>query len=82
MIGKAGGTIKQIQRENEVQIKICNDRQSQWVDLTISGSNDQVIDNALNHIKTIIGSIKEKNESFQPKSFVKPGRCQTFLYVF
>ncbi|CAF1252655.1 unnamed protein product [Adineta steineri] len=63
VIGKGGATIKQIQKDNDVQIKICNDRQSQWVDVTISGSNDQAINNGFNHIKTIIGSIKEKNES-------------------
>jgi hypothetical protein len=73
LIGKGGGTIKQIQRENNVQIKVSNDRQTQWVDLIISGSNDQVITNAFNHIKNIIGNIREKNESSQSKSSFQPG---------
>ncbi|CAF0728009.1 unnamed protein product [Rotaria sp. Silwood1] len=68
LIGKGGETIKQIQRENDVQIKVSNDRQNQWVDLIISGSNDQVIKNAFNRIKNLVGTIKEKNESFQSKS--------------
>ena len=65
LIGKGGGTIKQIQREYDVQIKVSNDRQNQWVDLTISGSNDEAIQNAFNHIENIVGAIKEKNEYFQ-----------------
>ncbi|CAF3871017.1 unnamed protein product [Rotaria sp. Silwood2] len=71
LIGKGGETIKQIQRENDVQIKVSNDRQNQWVDLIISGSNDQVIKNAFNHIKNIVGTIKEKNEYFQSKSSIE-----------
>ncbi|CAF1010228.1 unnamed protein product [Rotaria sordida] len=71
LIGKGGETIKQIQRENNVQIKISNERQSQWVDLIISGSNDQIIKNAFDHIKNIIGTIKEKNEYFQTKSSIE-----------
>jgi polyribonucleotide nucleotidyltransferase len=85
LIGKAGATIKQIQRENDVQIKVSNDRQSQWVDLMISGSNDQVINNAFNHIKSITGNIKEKNESSQSKSFVQPGiffKYYSIIYLF
>jgi len=85
LIGKAGATIKQIQRENDVQIKVSNDRQNQWVDLMISGSNDQVINNAFNHIKSITGNIKEKNESSQSKSFFQPGIfyiIQSFICLF
>jgi predicted PilT family ATPase len=81
LIGKGGGTIKQIQKENDVQIKVSNDRQSQWVDLIISGSNDQMINNAFNHIKNLIGIIKEKNESFQSKSLFKPGMLN-FVIIY
>lgn len=78
LIGKGGVTIKQIQRDNDVQIKVSNDRQNQWVDLMISGSNDQV-NNTFNQIKNMIGSIKEKNESFQSKSFFKSG---IFVFIY
>lgn len=71
-----------MQRDNDVQIKVSNDRQSQWVDLTISGSNDQVIDNTFNHIKNLTGSVKEKNESIQTKSFAQPGIFYIFQWLF
>jgi hypothetical protein len=82
LIGKGGGTIKQVQRENDVQIKVSNDRHGQWVDLMISGSNDQVINNAFNHIKTIIGTIKEKDELSQSKSFFQSGIFIFFNHLF
>lgn len=82
LIGKGGLTIKQIQRDNDVQIKVANDRESQWIDLTISGSNDQAINNAFNHIQTVIRNIKEKNESSQSKSFFKPGIFKLFICLF
>ncbi|UJR25523.1 hypothetical protein I4U23_006869 [Adineta vaga] len=71
LIGKGGGTIKQLQRDNNVQIKVSNDRQSQWVDLMINGGNEQVINNTFDQIKNLIGSIRDKNESFQTKSSFK-----------
>jgi hypothetical protein len=85
LIGKAGGTIKQIQRDNDVYLKIANDRNSQWVDLLISGSNNQVINNAVNQIENIIGPIKEKNgldqsnTDNQSNSFFKTG---ILIYLF
>jgi hypothetical protein len=78
LIGKGGGSIKQLQRDNDVQIKVSNDRESQWVDVMISGSNDQAVNNAFNQIKNLTGSIQEKNESGQSKSFFKPG-CYIFF---
>jgi hypothetical protein len=82
LIGKGGVNIKQIQRDNAVQIKVSNDRQSQWVDLIISGSNDQDINHTFNHIKNMIGNIKEKNDLSPAKSFSKPGILLFFYYLF
>ena len=64
LIGKGGGTIKQIQSDYHVYIKTTNDRQNQWVDFTIQGENDQQVDSAFNYLTRIIGSVKEKTEEF------------------
>ena len=73
LIGKGGGNIKQIQKDNDVQIKVSNDRHKQWIDLTIIGSNEQAINNTFIHIKNLIGNIKEKHESNQTQSFFQSG---------
>ena len=65
LIGKGGGTIKQIQQEKGVQINISKDRPNAWVELTISGANDRVIDDAFHYIKNTIGSIQDKNGAAQ-----------------
>lgn len=62
MIGKGGGTIKQIQSDYNVHIKAVNDPQNQWADLNIYGENDQQVDDALNYITKMIGNVKEKTE--------------------
>ncbi|CAM2702774.1 unnamed protein product [Rotaria socialis] len=67
LIGKGGETIKQIQREYDVQIKVSNARENQWADVIISGSNGQTIRNAYDHITHHIGTMKEKNEFSQSK---------------
>lgn len=74
MIGKGGLTIKQIQRDNDVQIKISQDQKNEWVDVIITGSDEQAIMNTFNHIQNIIGNIKEKNPSFQTNSFLRSGK--------
>ncbi|CAF0936895.1 unnamed protein product [Adineta ricciae] len=73
LIGKGGATIKQLQRDNNAQIKVSNDRQSQWVDLVISGANDQIINNTFNQIKQLRVSIKDKSESFSSKPSFSSG---------
>ncbi len=75
MIGKGGEVIKQIQRDYDVRMKIDNNRQNEWVDLFISGSNDQAINNAMDYIRKIIGSVKEKDDVSQSKSFFQTGIC-------
>lgn len=61
-IGKGGATIKQIQSDYNVYIKVMNDSQNQWIDFTIAGTNDQTVDNAISHITRLIGSVKEKTD--------------------
>lgn len=61
-IGKGGATIKQIQSDFNVNIKVMNDRPNQWIDFTIAGTNDQAIDDAITHIIRIVGTVKEKSE--------------------
>lgn len=73
LIGKGGATIKQLQRDNNTQIKVSNDRQNQWVDLVISGANDQAIDNTLNQIKQFRVSITDKSEPFPSKPTFSSG---------
>jgi hypothetical protein len=75
LIGKGGEVIKQIQRDYDVRMKIDNNRQNEWVDLFISGSNDQAINNAMDYIRKIIGSVKEKDDVSQSKSFFQTGIC-------
>ena len=60
LIGKGGATIKQIQRDQNVQIQISNDREQEWVDVKISGSDEQMIEQTLNYILQNIGNLKEK----------------------
>ncbi|CAF3836647.1 unnamed protein product [Rotaria magnacalcarata] len=67
LIGKGGETIKQIQREYDAQIKVSNTRENQWIDVIISGSNDQTIRNVYDHITRHIGTMKEKTEFSQSK---------------
>lgn len=73
LIGKGGETIKRIQRENDVQIQISKDRQSRWIEVTISGSTEKVIENAFNHIKNTINSITPKNRIFKSTTFPETG---------
>ncbi len=73
LIGKGGEVIKQIQRDYDVRMQVANDRQNEWVDLFISGSNEQTVNNAMNYIRKIIGSIKEKDEVSQSKPFFQTG---------
>ena len=66
LIGKAGATIKDLQRENNVQIQVSNDRESLWVPVTIRGSNDQVIDQTFRQIQSRVVDIKDRETLSQP----------------
>lgn len=52
---------------------MSKDRESQWVDVIISGLNDQAIKNTCNHITNRIGTIREKNEVSESKPFFRTG---------
>lgn len=60
LIGRGGLSIKQIQRDFNININIPRDRSDQWIDFTITGANDQVVNDAFHHIQNLVGKVKEK----------------------
>lgn len=68
LIGKGGGNIKEIQNAQNAHISISKDRDNEWVDLTISGFNQQAIDNTVAMIQRSV-AIRPARSSF-PAGFV------------
>lgn len=66
VIGKSGTTIQQIQRDQNVQIYISNDRESEWIEMRISATNDYSIDQSFRQILRHTSNIKEKSTFSQP----------------
>ena len=79
VIGRGGATIQQIQRDQNVQIRFSNDRQAEWIDMTMSGANEQLIDRAWNEIRRYTSNIKDKTSFDQRSQLFSPFVSLCFL---